>query len=33
VDRRAPVVEFERIAADYPVFRVTAEPPDAVRPA
>ena len=33
VDRHAPVVEFERIAADYPVFRVTAEPPDAVRPA
>ncbi len=26
VDRRAPLVEFERIAAQYPVFRVTAEP-------
>jgi deazaflavin-dependent oxidoreductase (nitroreductase family) len=24
VDRRAPLAEFERIAADYPVFRVTA---------
>jgi deazaflavin-dependent oxidoreductase (nitroreductase family) len=23
VDRRAPVAEFERIAADYPVFRIT----------
>jgi F420H(2)-dependent quinone reductase len=33
VDRHAPVAEFERIAADYPVFRVTAEAPDAVRPA
>jgi deazaflavin-dependent oxidoreductase (nitroreductase family) len=33
VDRHAPVAEFERIAAEYPVFRVTAESPDAVRPA
>jgi hypothetical protein len=24
VDRRAPAAEFERIAADYPVFRVAA---------
>jgi hypothetical protein len=24
VDRHAPITEFERIAADYPVFRVTA---------
>jgi len=25
VDRRAPLTEFERIAADYPVFRMRAE--------
>ncbi|MGY1708593.1 nitroreductase/quinone reductase family protein [Geodermatophilus sp. SYSU D00758] len=31
VDRRAPLEEFERIAADYPVFRVTA-PVGAGRP-
>ncbi|GAB3309774.1 hypothetical protein GCM10027451_19860 [Geodermatophilus aquaeductus] len=30
VDRRAPLVEFERIAASYPVFRIGARrPPDA----
>lgn len=28
VDRRAPVAEFERIAADYPVFRITTDRPD-----
>jgi deazaflavin-dependent oxidoreductase (nitroreductase family) len=26
VDRRADLTEFERIAADYPVFRIAAEP-------
>lgn len=26
VDRRAPVAEFERIAAQYPVFRIRADP-------
>ena len=26
VDRHAPIGEFERIAADYPVFRVTSDP-------
>jgi hypothetical protein len=28
VDRRAPLEEFERVAAQVPVFRVTAERPD-----
>ena len=28
VDRRAPVEQFDRIAADYPVFRITADQPD-----
>lgn len=28
VDRHAPLAEFERIAADFPVFRVTAAGPD-----
>jgi hypothetical protein len=27
VDRRAPVAEFERVAAQYPVFRITLEQP------
>ncbi|MCI4065784.1 nitroreductase/quinone reductase family protein [Micromonospora sp. R77] len=27
VDRRAPLADFARIAADFPVFRITAEPP------
>ncbi|MFC4147473.1 hypothetical protein ACFO0M_14550 [Micromonospora mangrovi] len=27
VDRRAPLADFARIAADLPVFRITAEPP------
>ena len=26
VDRRAPLAEFARIAADYPVFRIHADP-------
>jgi hypothetical protein len=32
VDRHTPMAEFERIAAEYPVFRVTSEPRDAVKP-
>lgn len=28
VDRRAPVEQFDRIAADYPVFRITTDRPD-----
>jgi hypothetical protein len=28
VDQRAPLAEFERIAADYPVFRITPRPQD-----
>jgi hypothetical protein len=32
LDRHAPLAEFERIAAEYPVFRVAAEPRDAVKP-
>ncbi|MGY1619560.1 nitroreductase/quinone reductase family protein [Geodermatophilus sp. SYSU D00691] len=32
VDRRAPLEQFERIAADYPVFRIVAPPPERTGP-